>query len=31
VTYDFVQLVLDALAAKGLNYRVAVTQTTDPR
>jgi endonuclease/exonuclease/phosphatase family metal-dependent hydrolase len=27
VTYDFVQLVLDALAAKGLDYRVAVTQT----
>jgi endonuclease/exonuclease/phosphatase family metal-dependent hydrolase len=27
VTYDFVQLILDALAAKGLNYRVAVDQT----
>lgn len=27
VTYDFVQLILDALAAKGLNYEVAVSQT----
>lgn len=27
VTYDFTQLVVDALAAKGLDYRVAVSQT----
>jgi endonuclease/exonuclease/phosphatase family metal-dependent hydrolase len=27
VTYDFVALLLDALAAKGLHYRVAVSQT----
>lgn len=27
ITYDFTQLVIDALAAQGLHYRVAVTQT----
>jgi endonuclease/exonuclease/phosphatase family metal-dependent hydrolase len=27
VTYDFVALILDALAARGLDYRVAVSQT----